>query len=989
MPVYNVASYLDDAIKSILGQTFRNFELILVDDGSTDSSGRIAAGYRDRDRRVVLVRQPNAGLSAARNTGLAHARGMYVYCIDGDDMLEKTALRKIYRMITRNGYPDAVVFKAKPFLDDVYEDDEGRDELRIHTVYYKDVLEDGLYSGPDLYLQMKRRHNFLPSAWLYMIRADFLRETKLKFVEGIVNEDEVFSRQMFFRAGNIYLTNEKFYQYRLRKGSIMQSGIYRHRVLSLVTVAEEIYTLYERENIPELKADALRFYNEAAGFQREHFPVDPEIAGRLRTSSLFQPNLQKITPTGQDFEMNVPLPETPGYAEGTYQPLTARIVSSYILDDSIFFDLGAGYGYFSLIAASRAKAKKVVAVEPEPFVFEILSGNAGLNNFQNLIMYKQPLPEDGKQDTVEFLHFLDDGVSNLFFKINANGREMAVLDGIRSLIDRASSRIRMIVEYDTNKMEQAGFAPQELLKVLFDLGFDILAVDEASQVVCKVEAGHPFKVPESDQGKSGADFIRLLCLPKISPVSVLFFSHSSLFYGAEKSLQVLASELPRRGMVSTVVLPFDGPLKRSLEEKGVVTLVHLYGWWSDQDPVDDAESQPRLARHLRSFEERLLPLLQRINPDVIVTNTSVIPWGGVGAFLLNKPHIWYVHELGAPERGINFFYPREEIAEYIQTGANLIISNSVFTQRKFFGESAQTRTEIIYPFSELEQKKSMDAESYFQKEGSFKLACLGAILPGKGQADAVHALKELVPAGRIVELVFAGDPDTEYHKMLMGLVEAFDLTSCVHFAGFLDHPYALYEQADAILVCYRDEPFGLVTLEAMRLGKPVIAAASGGTLELIEDEIDGLLYAPGDPIQLAERIGRLIDNPELRGRLGANAAEKAREKFTRDAALTKFFQVLREVSAEPYRSSQDYFYWLRDMENIVWQIRLSEKDAQIAQKDAQLAQKDAQIAEIHSSKGWRLVLWLRKIRLLIVPPNSRRARAGRTVLSILQRIMRK
>lgn len=974
MPVYNVEKYLDAAIKSILGQTFGNFELILVDDGSTDSSNLIAGRYRDLDRRVVLTRQPNSGLSAARNTGFSQVRGTYIYCIDGDDMLDRNTLNHIRGIIACNYEPQVVGFKASPFLDDAYRDSDGEMALRTHMVYFENIgIEDRLYTGPELYLEMRQRHNFIPNAWLYVIKADFLRETGLQFVEGIINEDEVFTRDLFLRANSVYMSSRKFYQYRLRKGSIMQSGVYRHRVLSLVRVAEEIHALYERENIPELEKDALRFYNEAVRFQREHFPADPEIAGRLMTSSLFRPNLQKITPAGQDFELFVPSPEPPRYADGAYQPLTARVISNYILEDSLFFDLGAGYGYFSLLAASRAKAKKIVAVEPEPFAFQILEENAGLNAFQNLIIHNQLLPQGGEQDTVEFLRSLDDGVSNLFFKVNANGRERDVIEGLKPWIEEAIPRVRLLVEYDPEKMEQAGFEPGVLLTMLFELGFEVLAIDEASQIICKVEAGSPLETPEqAPEPYGGAPGIRLLCLPKQSPVSVLFFSHSSLLYGAERSLQVFVADLPRQGMVPTVVLPFDGPLKRHLEESGAVTLVHLYGWWSDGSPVEEAQGQARLAGDLRTLEENLLPVLRRVNPDVVVTNTSVIPWGGVSAFLLNKPHLWYVQELGVPERGIHFYYPREVVAEFIKGGSNLVVSNSFFLQRVFFGESAQMRAEVVYLFSELEQKGAANFEGYYQQADSFKLACLGSITPGKGQIDAIHAMRELVTAGRNVELVLAGDPDPEYLKTLSGLIEESGLESRVHFAGFVKYPYALYEQADAILICYRDEPFGLVTLEAMRLAKPVVAAASGGTLELIEDGQEGLLYSPGDAVQLAEGIKRLMDEPETRGRLGAKAAETARQKFTREASLSNFTRVLQSVSGEPNRSSRVFSLWVRDLENIIWQTRLAEKEAQLA--------------EIHSSKGWRLVLWLRRVRLLLAPPNSRRAWAGQAVLSVLKRI---
>lgn len=87
VPVYNVAEYLPPCIESIAAQTHRNLEIILVDDGSTDPSGRICDDYSRRDSRIVVVHQPNGGLSAARNAGLRVARGEFIGFVDGDDYI--------------------------------------------------------------------------------------------------------------------------------------------------------------------------------------------------------------------------------------------------------------------------------------------------------------------------------------------------------------------------------------------------------------------------------------------------------------------------------------------------------------------------------------------------------------------------------------------------------------------------------------------------------------------------------------------------------------------------------------------------------------------------------------------------------------------------------------------------------------------------------------------------------------------------------------
>ena len=102
VPVYNVEDYLNRCIDSILAQTFENFELVLIDDGSTDRTGAICDSYQEQDKRVVVIHQENQGVSAARNTGVKVARGEYITFIDGDDWISKVSLERMYAACERH-----------------------------------------------------------------------------------------------------------------------------------------------------------------------------------------------------------------------------------------------------------------------------------------------------------------------------------------------------------------------------------------------------------------------------------------------------------------------------------------------------------------------------------------------------------------------------------------------------------------------------------------------------------------------------------------------------------------------------------------------------------------------------------------------------------------------------------------------------------------------------------------------------------------------
>ena len=128
IPVYNVEEYLRECIDSVLNQTFSDFEVILVNDGSTDSSGEICDEYVEKDERVTVIHQKNGGLSVARNIGLSEANGKYVYFLDSDDYISENALATLLN-IAENDSSDIVFFDAVSFTD--------TDDFTVHQNYIR------------------------------------------------------------------------------------------------------------------------------------------------------------------------------------------------------------------------------------------------------------------------------------------------------------------------------------------------------------------------------------------------------------------------------------------------------------------------------------------------------------------------------------------------------------------------------------------------------------------------------------------------------------------------------------------------------------------------------------------------------------------------------------------------------------------------------------------------------------------------------------
>jgi glycosyltransferase involved in cell wall biosynthesis len=117
IPVYNVEKYLRECVDSVLSQTYKSYEIILVDDGSTDGSGEICDEYIDGHSQVKVIHKANGGLSDARNTGLKNAKGEYVYFLDSDDYIVPDAFQKLINISIKE-QSDFVFFDASSFLDE-------------------------------------------------------------------------------------------------------------------------------------------------------------------------------------------------------------------------------------------------------------------------------------------------------------------------------------------------------------------------------------------------------------------------------------------------------------------------------------------------------------------------------------------------------------------------------------------------------------------------------------------------------------------------------------------------------------------------------------------------------------------------------------------------------------------------------------------------------------------------------------------------------
>lgn len=209
VPVYNVEKYIDRCVKSIVNQTYKNLEIILVDDGSQDSSGKKCDEWKKKDERIIVVHKINGGLSDARNTGIDLAKGSFLSFIDSDDYIDSD-MYEIMIECAINTYSDIVCCGRKIVVNGEIKK-EMHNCSKLHTFSYKEAIVEMLTFGC-----------IEESACDKIYKADIFCD--IRFPLGELNEDLAIMPRLFGLCGKISHCGQAFYNYCQNQGSISKSS---------------------------------------------------------------------------------------------------------------------------------------------------------------------------------------------------------------------------------------------------------------------------------------------------------------------------------------------------------------------------------------------------------------------------------------------------------------------------------------------------------------------------------------------------------------------------------------------------------------------------------------------------------------------------------------------------------------------------------------------------------------------------------------------
>ena len=240
IPVYNTENYLREAIESIMNQTLREIEILIVNDGSTDRSRFVINELAARDKRITVFNQENKGLSEARNRAIPHIAGEYVYFMDSDDFLESDCLEKCYKRCKEQQL-DFVFFDAENKI-------EKEVNVSIQSYIRKGQLDESrIYVGQKLLEEQIHKNIFRSSVWLSFVRVDFMRMYFTRFYPGILHEDHLFTIPLYLFANRVGYIARTFFKHRIRSNSIMSKPFSMRNLRGYMVTVSEISACYKAQ----------------------------------------------------------------------------------------------------------------------------------------------------------------------------------------------------------------------------------------------------------------------------------------------------------------------------------------------------------------------------------------------------------------------------------------------------------------------------------------------------------------------------------------------------------------------------------------------------------------------------------------------------------------------------------------------------------------------------------------------------------------------
>lgn len=394
-----------------------------------------------------------------------------------------------------------------------------------------------------------------------------------------------------------------------------------------------------------------------------------------------------------------------------------------------------------------------------------------------------------------------------------------------------------------------------------------------------------------------------------SQIKVAFVDHSPEIGGAESSLLTFLRRMDKNQFNATVILTSEGLFSKRLREENIqVKVIYLPLTLIRLKRGNALKAFLFLAVYLfplQFFIIRLYFYLRKNKFDLILTNTIKAHfYGSLAARLCFIPVIWRFHDILSPTD----FSPVliQSIIFFGKRFPTRILAVSDLARDYLMRDGLKgDKIEVIFSGIDNERfefkNTSRNIRNEFDIGDNAKLVgCIGRIIPQKGQRSFLLAIPEVIKKYPETFFLIVGDAylkEERYKEELLEIIKKNKIEDHVKFTGFRYDIGNLIRSLDILIFpSVAPESFGLSVLEAMSLGKPVIASKVGGVCEIIEDGVNGMLIEPNHPEQITDRIIQLLSDKEMYHRMGWEAKEAVTRKFSLKRYVVEMERACKEVS---------------------------------------------------------------------------------------------
>lgn len=240
VPIYNVEEYIHKCLDSLANQTYKNIEVLLIDDGSPDNCPLICDMYAKKYDFIHAYHKKNGGLSDARNYGLERAKGEFIIFVDSDDYIDLDSCYTFNEILERNLKIEVLASNSRR-LGNTKQSNE------MYTII------EGITDGEKFLKEQLKNNTMYVTCWRNIYRRSFLINYNLKFKLGLLHEDEQWTPRVFLNAENVFVTDYIFYNHNIRDGSITQQKVKTKNAIDILSTCNELRPIYEEIENVELK----------------------------------------------------------------------------------------------------------------------------------------------------------------------------------------------------------------------------------------------------------------------------------------------------------------------------------------------------------------------------------------------------------------------------------------------------------------------------------------------------------------------------------------------------------------------------------------------------------------------------------------------------------------------------------------------------------------------------------------------------------------